>query len=261
MDKIDICILTAGRFDLLEKCLDSVEQVTKNTPCNVYVFDNGSPSDDRQAAADLFRRPIITRHRRSSNNTGFPGGANAAIRMGKSPLVLFVSDDIVLTDGAIESLVSTMQDKKIGMCGLKLLFADGSTSGPAGKVQHIGHAVDLDGNIIHPLIGWSANNPRCCISREVFSVTGAVFMVRRALFERVRGFNTAYGAGYYEDVELALQITGLGYKIWVDCNAIAYHFVGATFSHKKQPPMLDRNRQIFLSNNRGRLVWTDWIMR
>lgn len=263
MPKIDICVLTAGRFDMLERCLDAIEQEITITPCNVYVYDNGSPSEERMKNGDIFAHPIITKHKRSNHNLGFPKGANNAIRMGTAPLVLFISDDIMLHPGAIQSLLETMSNPKIGMCGLKLVFPleGNDVNRPAGKIQHIGHSVDLRGNILHPCVGWSANNPKCCVSREVFSVTGATFMVRRDAFNKVGGFNEVYGKGYFEDVELALQMRGLGYKIWVDTDAVADHYVGATFVQRKENIPIQDNQKLFLSRNQKFLVWTDWEMR
>ena len=260
MSNMDICVLTAGKFDLLEKCLDAISEEVKNTPCNVYVYDNGSPTKER-IETKVFTHPVITKHKRGNHNAGFPLGANTAINMSSSPLVLFVSDDIFLHTGALKSLLSIMEDKSIGLCGLKLLFAKGSPSGPAGKVQHIGHSVDLHGNIIHPLMGWSADNPRTCKSGGRFSVTGACFIVRRELFKRVGGFNAVYGKGYFEDVELALNIKRLGGTIRVDCNAVADHWVGATFTDRKENPDLEHNRTIFLARNKQHLAWTDWQVR
>jgi len=267
---IDICVLTAGRFDLLKTCLDGIDRDVQFTQGNVsidiktYVFDNGSKSEDAIMFKSLFSHPVITRSRRSGHNLGFPGGANSAIRMGQSPLVLFISDDIVLEQGCILQLLDTMErDPQIGLCGLKLTFPKNSNDPgrPAGKVQHVGHSINLQGEIIHPFLGWSPENPRTCISGERFSVTGAVFMVRRDLFNRAGKFNESYGSGYYEDVELCLHIRGLGYKIWIDTNAKAEHFVGATFGTKQPANTIEMNKAKFIQNNRQYMTWTDWMVR
>jgi O-antigen biosynthesis protein len=248
--KIDICVLTAGqRPDLLEKCLNSIRPFGQKTNSPVYVFGNG---------CRLENMPEFVTTKSVKDNRGYPGGANAVIGMGSNPLVLFVSDDIEFTDGAIESAVQTMQsDSQIGMVGFKLLFQSGSRN-PAGKVQHVGHACDLHGNIIHPFLGWSSDNPKTCYSGEVFSVTGATFLTRRKLFRAAGGFNEAYGTGYFEDVELALNMRQRGSKIVLDANAIAYHYVGATFE-KLGGSQLRANRQLFVLNNAHRLVWDTWM--
>lgn len=254
---VDICVLTAGQVEMLMNCLDSIEKdlTDSGISARVYLFNNGSK--------DEIKHKVISQYDRIATNRGFPYGATAAIKMGKSPLALFVSDDIVLLPGYISSLIKTMKDDpKIGLCGAKLLFPPRGTDPirPAGMVQHVGHAMDINANVVHPLVGWHPNHPKCCVSREVFSVTGATFIVRRELFDKVRGFDEIYGKGTFEDVDMALKIRSLGYKIWVDTNAVAYHYVGATSELKQEPFPLQQNRQIFLSRwmNTGLMAFDNW---
>jgi GT2 family glycosyltransferase len=264
MSKVDICVLTAGRFDLLQECLTAIHKEMEFTPCNLYVFDNGSPADELKMFHSLLEQLFITRTRRINANRGYAAGANQAIRMGSESLVMFVSDDVMLEPGSIRSLVNTMNnDPMIGICGMKLLFPQHSTdaSRPAGKVQHVGHSVDLQRNIIHPFLGWSRNNPKTCISGERFSVTGAAFMTRRDAFYKAGRFDEVYGKGYFEDVELCINMRNAGYKVWVDTNAEAYHYVGATFAKRNEESTLKANQQLFLQRNSKFIGWTDWQLR
>jgi len=260
---VDICILTAGRYDLLNDCLDSVANLEGVENCNVYVWDNNPDTESRLAFSELFRHPVITKERYWKQNSGFTGGANSVIAMGKAPLVLFITDDVALEPNVLSVLKNTMDcNSNIGLCGLKLLFASGEHR---GKVQHVGHSMTIRGKVIHPFLGWSADNPKTCISGERYSVTGATFMVRRKVFKQVDGFSTVYGKGYYEDVELALNIKSAGYIIYCECGAIGHHHVGASFTTFKekynQESPLQINEQLFMTRNRARMVWTDWLMR
>lgn len=260
---VDVCILTAGRFDLLSKCLDAVQREIESVSfaCNVYLLDNGSAAEDRIVHNDLTTKSFITACKRLSPMTGFPNGANTLISMGKSPLVLFVSDDVVLAEGVLDKLVRRMDDSTIGICGLKLIFPKDSTNPgrPAGKVQHIGHALNIRGEVIHPLLGWSTDNPKTCISRDVFSVTGATFIVRRNAFEKAGKFDEAYGRGTYEDVSLSLQLKQLGYRIYIDTECIAEHYVGATIEKVGGGYPLGQNAMIFQSKwaTSGLLQWNE----
>lgn len=262
---VDICILTAGRFDLLEKCLVAVHREVDAVSfgCNVYLLDNGSDAEERIAHNDLMTQEFITSYKRLNPMVGFPKGANSLISMGKSPLILFVSDDVVLGEGVLDKLVRRMDDPSIGICGLKLIFPkDSANSGrPAGKVQHVGHALNIRGEVIHPLLGWSVDNPKTCISRDVFSVTGATFIVRRNAFEKAGGFDEAYGRGTYEDVSLSLQLKQLGYRIYIDTDCIAEHYVGATIEKVGGGYPLQVNAMIFQSKwaNSGMLIWNEHV--
>src|SRR3990170_4646141 len=100
---VDICILTAGRFDMLAKCLDSIDREIKSVSfgCNVYLLDNGSNAEDRLSHNDLFSKSFITGVKRLSPMTGFPKGANTLFAMGKAPLIVYVSDDVTLGVGTL----------------------------------------------------------------------------------------------------------------------------------------------------------------
>jgi GT2 family glycosyltransferase len=255
---LDICVLTAGRKEMLWNCLESIQAdiIASEVSANVCLFNNGA--DD---IGD--KHPVVKHYDSISKNRGFPYGANSALRMGKSSIAIFVSDDIVLIPGFNSSILKTMKsDPSIGLCGAKLLFPPKSTDPirPAGKVQHVGHAMDINARIIHPLVGWSPDNPKCCISREVFSVTGAIFGIRREAFEKVRGFDEVFGLGTYEDVDMALKIRQAGYKIWIDTNAVAYHYVGATFELRQEAQPLQQNNSMFLQKwmQTGLMTFDNW---
>lgn len=261
--QIDVGILTSGRLDLLEKTINHAAASCEKAGVayRILVLDNGTPQDVLQSGGSVFFNPNISKRERVNNNVGFPRGANLLISMGNAPLFLFISEDVFLSEDAVTALVKRMtEDSTIGICGLKLVFPYDSIDGdrPAGKVQHVGHAVSINSHIVHPLIGWSSDNPKTKQSRECFSVTGAVFMVRTNVFKAAGKFNEEYGTGTYEDVELCVKIRKLGFKVFIDTDAVAEHVVGASMEVQKQGFPINKNRLVFLSNYQTDLVWDDW---
>ena len=255
---VDVIVTTAGRFDMLAKCLDRLDN-EKQIQINIIVIDNGSPAEERITNEAMFTGRNT---KRLPNNIGFPAACNEAARMGKAPLILFLSDDVLLDDAAIASLVKTMDDPAVGIVGTKLLFPEDSTSPhrPAGRVQHVGLACDIGGNIIHPLIGWNKDNPKACITRDVLAVTGASLMVRRQLFSKAGGFDTVFGLGTYEDANLCLTVRQMGSRIMLDANAIGHHYVGATAEKRQEAFPLGINAMIFKSRwmPTGLIIWDSW---
>lgn len=255
---LDIAILTAGRSDLFEKCVQAILPQMKDT-YEIHVCNNGHPSKEYEDIYKLL--PSGSKIKRLNQDNGFSYGANTAIKSGNASLVLFITDDVFLHEGAIESLLKRMEDKTIGQCGYKLLFPEDSSdpNRPAGKVQHVGMAANIRGDMTHPLIGWSPDNPKCCISREVVAVTGASFMVRRDVFNRVGGFDTAYGIGYYEDTDLSMKVRASGYRVFVDTDAQATHGVGQTFKNVDGAKIpFQQNQMIFRSRWLSSLSWSDF---
>jgi len=259
---VDIALLTCGVVDLpvFKDCINAIKREMEAVESSFQVFFNGVPPENRQAFLEVVSTIPKVQLRNSSENLGYPMGANRAIRMGTAPLVLFITDDVVLHEGALKTLIETMENPSISLCGLKLLFPKTSTdkNRPAGRVQHIGHAVDLSGQVVHPLLGWRPENKKCNISREVQSVTGAVFMVRRNLFHKAGGFYEGYGRGYFEDVDLCLTLRGMGGHIYIDVNAVADHYTNASMMKINQPIPMNQNRQLLLTRKSGQFIHDSW---
>jgi GT2 family glycosyltransferase len=235
---VDVCLLTCSMVkpSIFEACIGAIVNEMESVPSRLIVFQNGPVQNDYERI--LAELPPLSRRTFSPQRVGFPAGANRVIRSGHAPLVLFITDDIILKPKCLQTLVKRMDDQTIGICGLKLLFPeDSNESGPRGTVQHVGHGISIRGSITHPFLGWSADNPKCCFSREVASVTGGVFMVRRPVFEKAGGFFEGYGIGYFEDVDLCFTIAKLGYKVFIDTDAQAYHYVGQSMRQAQRPPI------------------------
>lgn len=259
---LDVVVTCGGRFDMLRKCLQALQEQKDAPPFNVYLIDVNSPNDERLCNKDIFENPIITDSKRLTSDVGFPAFANVGARMGHSPLITFLSDDVELEPDVIKKIVDTFKDTNIGVVGIKLLFPkDSQVQGrPAGKVQHVGHGLDIHGNMQHPLMGWSADHPKCCISREVVSVTGACYSIRRDLFNKAGGFFEGYGRGTFEDTDLSLAAQELGKKVFVNCEAVGYHYVGATAEKKQVGFPLQQNSMIFKARwaQSPLFVWDDY---
>lgn len=269
--QIDVVIVTGGRFDMLDKCLNALYREAQTVPLSIFVIDNASPAEERiqnnqlfEYRAEMDEQSHIRefRSKRLQQAVGFPVSNNEAARLGHSPLVLFLNDDVELHEGAIEKIVRTFDTESIGVVGIKLMFPPTSTSPvrPAGKVQHVGMALNIRGELIHPLVGWSADHPKTNVSRDVFCVTGAVLAIRRTLFNKISGFNPAYGTGTYEDVELCVQARRLGQRVFVNVDATGYHYTGATQEKNGVGFPIQVNKMQFQSRwaQAGVLFWDEF---
>ena len=268
---LDIIVPIYGEWALAESAISSIAQGLagwEKPAYRVIVLDNGTPEFNNetgetitpavQAAGvkDMLRKG--DKFIRLDENRGFPGGMNYAVSKGTAPLILVLSADIVLIDGAINHLLKEMDNPDIGVAGMKLLFPEiESPHGPAGKVQHAGHAIDISGKIIHIHLGWSREHPKVNIRREMASVTGACFMTRRNLWEEMGGLYEGYGKGTFEDVDYCFTIREHGKKVVYVPNAEAYHIVGGSINQGAGAEgfNLPVNEQIFRGRWVHRLEW------
>src|SRR5512138_241520 len=118
---IDIVIGTAGRFDMLEKCLAAVYREAQAMSINLYLMDNGSPMQEKVMNQHLFAYSpnkdesgnVHWFTKRIPENMGFPYYANEGARLGRSPLIMFLSDDVELQPGALAQVVKDMDDPQV----------------------------------------------------------------------------------------------------------------------------------------------------
>lgn len=256
---VDVVIVTGGRWDYLKQCLEALPEV------NIYVIDNASDPEERIQNGSLFED---VESKRLQQPLGYSAANNEGARMGSAPYILFLNDDCVLKEGAIEKMLETIKRPEVGIVGAKLVFPPTSAhpNRPAGKVQHVGLALDIRGNVIHPLVGWSPDHPKTCETRDVWGVTGACLMIKRQVFNKLGGFDPSFGAGTFEDADLCLKVRSTGLRIILNADAQGIHYAGATAEKKRVSFPIQQNAMIFRSKWLGSplLSWgspnpNDWV--
>jgi GT2 family glycosyltransferase len=271
---VDIIMPVFGEWAMLEKAIQSVEQACLGLEegYRIIVVDNGTPpwSNDQgqtilpgeQAGGtrDLLRPQ--DGFFRLEENQGYPGAINLGVSKGSSPLILIWTADVVMQPGSITEVVKVLDDPKVGVAGVKLLFPiDESPHGPPGMVQHAGIAFDIEGSPYHIFIGWRSDHPKVNKQREVAAVTGALLMTRRSLFEGLGGFQTIYGKGTYEDMDYCFACREQDYKVIYCPTAWGYHYVGGSIRHGagKSGFALHVNATIFKGRWTHMLQWDEWM--
>jgi GT2 family glycosyltransferase len=257
---VSIIIPVYRRFDLLAKCLESIPEAFGSLPYEVILVDNASPAEEAKPFYDEHSQYTLVRNK---ENVGFVKACNRGAHLANSPLLFFLNSDVVLQKESGEFLVRAMDDPKVGICGMKLLFpTEDSTKlglmGPPGTVQHVGLSTNIQGNMVHHFIGWNSDNPRVNRVRDVYAVTGAALMIRKQLFRQVGGFYLGYGQGTWEDCDLSLAVRDLGYNVIVETKAIGTHYTGATAREYGIGYPLQQNQRIFMQRWSQKLMYTEW---
>jgi len=162
--------------------------------------------------------------------------------------------------GTIAEAVKEMDDPEIGVVGCKLIFPEGTPHGQANTIQHAGICFNLAAKPFHIFLGWPKDHPKPNQRREMVAVTGAAFMTRRNLWQRIGGFNMEYGGGTFEDMEYCFVVQGLGKSVVYAPKVVGTHYVGGSIVHgaQRQGFNLIRNESIFRSRTMGAIAWDEW---
>jgi len=211
-------------------CLESLDAVT-HPHLDVIVIDNASVDGTPELVEELRsrgrRHPL--RLVRSERNLGFCGAVNAGVRSTDGEAVLLVNPDATLAPDAVTRMLAVLvADARCGSVQPKLLREASHDGGPA-RIDTTGHVLTRPRLVLNrgsgQLDDGTHDEPG-----EVFGVSGAVAMHRRAMLEDVaRGTGPAreYLAddlvAYFDDVELDLRARMRGWSARYEPSAVGVH--------------------------------------
>lgn len=245
---VDIVIPVYGHPNMLRGTIASLRLHPSSIPWKCFIVDDASPEENETELNTVYRslkRDSRFRMIKSKENLGFAGANNKGAASGSSQFILLLNSDVRVTDDWLALLVKEMHDPKVGVVGSRLIFFperfnDGKR--PAGRIQHAGVVFNVEKGPYHRMISWPADDSRVMRKQEFQSVTAAVLLTRRSLWGKIRGLNTAYTKGNFEDVEYCLHIRHLGYKVIYTPEPLIYHFGGGSENYQTA----QKNLQIFL---------------
>jgi len=229
---VAVVVVAYGDESLLAETARAVLASTR-VQVDLVIVDNGFTCPDR---AELERDPRI-RWIRPGRNTGFTGGCNRGAAAARGEVLVFVNSDAVVAPDAVAALADAVAQPGVGLAtGCVELYDEPGVVNAAGNPVHY--------SLFSWAGGWGDPVAEHAEPREPASVSGALFAVRRDLWERLGGFHEALFA-YGEDVEISLRAAMAGYRIRYEPRARARHH----YEFHRNPAkmyLLERNRLVNL---------------
>lgn len=261
---VDIITPVYGGLEFLEKLTATLYKYDAGIPYHWYIIDDKTPENKGRKELIAYYEKLKSDHDNltiitSSENGGYAKSNNIAVRKGKSPFILLLNSDImIIHDNWLKMMVNTLTESESnGIVGPKLLFFPDSTdkNRPAGKIQHAGVFYNINGGPYHKFVGWNVNHPKVNRKLYINAVTGACLLTRRKLWNHIGGLNEEYSTGNFEDIEYCVKVRSLNYKVVYEPTASLYHYAGGSENNTTA----QINLQIFMRNNKDKLVWDDWM--
>lgn len=260
--KIDVVIPVYGQFSTLAQGLANLDSAMGGIPYRTYLTDDFSP--DLKPAGESFYAQIrgkvdIQYHK---TNMGFGKSCNDAAMRGTSKYILVHSTDVILFDDSVRIMYEQLENNPdIAIAAPMLLFFPNSNDPvrPANKVQSVGLFFDAEGMPYHPFVGWDNDHPLVNMVRDVNAVTGAVFLIRRKVWEALKGFSLDYGRGTWEDVDLSVRVRAGGSRIRILPQARGYHFTNLSVLDGKTGGFpINHNQEIFRAKFSAIVPYDAW---
>jgi GT2 family glycosyltransferase len=213
---VGIIIPTRDRLDLLERCIQSIEERSTYQHYEVIVVDN----DSGDAETIEFLSTLKGRVLEYPGPFDFANMMNVAAAEARTDMLLFLNNDTeVIASNWIEAMLEYAQQPQIGAVGARLLY-------PQGHPQHEGIIMGLGlgtaGNVDHGgyfSLGHSVLNAS--------AVTAACMMTRSAVFSELGGFEKQLTVAF-NDVDYCLRVRRAGYRVVYTPYAELFHYESAS---------------------------------
>jgi GT2 family glycosyltransferase len=204
---IPVVILQYGKFDLTEKCIESL-RAQKGVVTHIWLVDGCSPDKNAEVLEKL--ASLADRHTFLEKNPGFAAGNNGALKelMGESwESVLVLNNDTYLEPNALLEMHDTlMRHPQAGQVCPLLLYGDGRVQGAGGTIRHDLFEPGMIGNQDHDASRYQTEH-------VVTFASGCAVLVRMKALQHVGLISEDYYM-YSEDVDWSLRFTKAGYEVW-----------------------------------------------
>ncbi|QOJ20305.1 MAG: glycosyltransferase family 2 protein [Gammaproteobacteria bacterium] len=218
---IDVVIPVYNAPELTKRCIDSVVAYLGSSIRTIHIQDDASGVETRMLLDSLSYPQLHIFH--APQNQGYGQSVNEAVARSHADWVLVLNSDIEIADNFLPLL-----------CGA--LAAD-------PKLAIIS---PTEGDIPESQAGRYVRQPGGYIATYRFR--GYAFLIRRAVFQALAGFDELFGRGYYEDTDLGRRVIQQGWRMGVHPDAAIRHETGASFGRgKSYRELVRRNRSLYLS--------------
>jgi GT2 family glycosyltransferase len=221
----------------LQECLRAL-LADSYTAREIIVVDNASTDDSTRILDEVrTRHPEVT-PLWSPSNLGYAGAVNLALASAKGAYVAVMNMDITVERGWLEPLITLLEnDSDVGAVNPLILLADGKRINAAGLDVHV------TGLGFTRWLGRSVESIGSSPVR-VSGISGAVFVMRRLLLDRIGGMDTA-GFLYHEDVNLSWLLQLMGLQLYCVPESVVRHDYFLTM-YPAKVYLLERNRWAML---------------
>jgi len=242
-EKVRVSIITCafGNAEVTKEFLISLLNAKTDVKLELIIIDNGVEGwDVLKPLLENFSIPLTVL--KSHFNRNFALGNNLGARFANGDFLLFLNNDMIVTDYCFDELLNTFTPE-IGIVGCKLLFPN------TGLVQHAGVAWFGAYLPVHCFLHYPSDHFLVSQIRKVQAVTGACLMIRRDIFEAVGGFCADF-INELEDLFLCSKVQQLGYIVLYNGKVSILHHCG------KSPGRVNfvryfRNLEVFVELSEG----------
>ncbi len=267
---------TLGLSPWLIRCLEALRR-DGGEDLEILLVAQGDAGVAQGDAGVTEAERLADRVLRAPSNMGFAAANNLGLKEARGDYLATVNDDAIVGEGWSGALIEALEQRPEAAAaqGINVRLDDPETIDGAGlawnrwwQAVQIGHGeaspgTGADGTSPGSVSSGSASTMPAATT-EIFGVSATAAIYRRSALERLAGagpdaFDDRLFA-YYEDVDLACRLRGIGCRALLVPAATARHAGSA--SGDKLPGgkrrLIYRNRQLVLARLLGHAFWLRW---
>lgn len=230
--ELTVIVVSYNTVDLTLAALRTLYAETKDTSFRCVVWDNDSKDGSAEAIAREFPQVELVA---STDNLGFARANNVVAESARTTWLLLLNPDTEVQNGAVDKLMDFARaNPQGGIWGGRTVFRDGSLNIAScwGRIT--------PWSVLSRALGLSAAFPKSELFnseaygawkrdsvREVDIVVGCFLLIKRDLWNELRGFDLKYHM-YGEEADLCLRAREKGWRPMITPEAQIMHIVGAS---------------------------------
>lgn len=239
--QISFLIVSYNSTKVLIECIKSLKRVSKNHCYEILVSNNDkSPLELKEKFVKIIN---------NNNNLGFGKANNIISKIAVGEVLIFVNPDTYSFSLNFCDIINLLNNE-VGIVAPAILNENGSNEkwSYGGKISPI----TIIKNNVFGFNDFCSNNKMC----DVGWVSGAVFCIKRQLFNKIGGFDEKFFL-YYEDADICKRISDLGFKI-VRSNSFKVRHIGGSSMDKKskQKKYYYNSQFLYINKHYGKIYAT-----
>ena len=224
--KLSIIIVNYNVTQLLRNCLLSIEKYAEDVDYEVIVIDNKSTDS---SWGDLIPEFPKVKFIASEKNEGFAIANNKAIKTAEGEYLLILNPDTELEGFYLNEILNFADSKTaFGCLGVRMHDANGNFLSESKR-----SVPDMFNSFEKLFTGFKKKNSKSYYRNdvdefeiaEVEVITGAFFLTKKEVYERVGGLDEKYFM-YGEDIDLCYTLLKNGFKNYYYGKASILHHKG-----------------------------------
>lgn len=231
---LDIIIVNWNAGSQLAEAVTSIAQHHHNLVSSVIVVDNASTDASVAQVAALTGLLFPLHVIRNTENRGFGAACNQGAALAGSEYLLFLNPDTRLFKNSLVAPLEFMERSEnadVGIVGIQLVDENNLIARNCARYPSLGiffaQALGLNRllglrHLSHVMAEWDHDT-----TRQVDQIIGAFFLVRRCLFDFLKGFDERFFL-YFEEVDFSLRAHKAGWTSVYLVEAQAFHSGGGT---------------------------------